>query len=491
MPTRSCIWLTIVVVIPTVLAWYLSETVVNLGNVACGFAAKTVCSGVFVSERNPESVFQQDLPGLVKRLVQYKVDYDGQYVNTSIWPNVFSSSAVYHGPYTGCSVIANRQLYESTHRAQYDLLDGVQSGAAPHVTLESEDIVQYNATIQDIVSAEFTRESYERAHTRAIAVLYDGKLVAEGYASSEHLPGIGAQTPLLGWSMTKTLTAILVGMRVRQGHMTLDQVVYGNATLREVIQMTNVLASIREDYSDTATIPTLLFTQPSIVEFIHSYVAAEMAKPDHATPQSGADAWYYSSALTNILSHALRRSFATDIEYWRFPKEALFGIVGANSVVMETDQSGLFVGSSFSYATARDWARLGHLLVQRGQWNGKQLLDESYVNLMWQRAPGSAGVYGGHVWCVPTSPLDSHASLYVRSKRVLLDRVLQATPPSDTCLMIGHHGQYVIMIPSRHLVLVRLGLTEGMVPPKDPARWDDWHPTWDISRFLQSVLDAI
>eukprot|EP00117_Sycon_ciliatum_P041609 scpid69012/ scgid30403/ len=472
------------VVLVLVLAWWFSGRIVIFFNVGCGFVAKTICSGVFVANRSALSMHRHDLSPISRLLVNYEVDYQRKCVNSSIWllQSLFASTAVYNGHYTGCSVIADADLYESQHRALFEAFRD-EERPVRHTNANAARAVRQNKAVQDAVDAEFTLAAFESSHTRALVVLHRGELIAEGYAS-EHIPDIGVATGHLGWSMTKTLMAILVGMRIRQGHLSLDEVVHGNATLRNVLQMADILP-VKEGYDATDDMPVMLFSKVSVMEFIQSYDAKSGREP------LGTDAWYYSSALSNVLSDVLRRTFDTTADYWRFPREALFGVIGADSIVLETDQSGLYVASTFGYATARDWAKVGQLLVQKGRWNDERLFDESYADFLTARAPGSGGVYGGQLWCVDHRPVPASTPLFVQRERVTVNYLLRASPPQDTCFLSGHDGQFVLMSPSLNLVVARLGDTPGMVASQDPALWGDWHPKWNISRFFKSVLDGI
>jgi CubicO group peptidase (beta-lactamase class C family) len=172
--------------------------------------------------------------------------------------------------------------------------------------------------------------------------------------------------------------------------------------------------------------------------------------------------WQYSSGTTNIISRALRAVINDDAEYAEFPHRALFDRIGMAHALIETDASGAFIGSSFMYATARDWARLGTLYVNDGMWEGKRILPEGWVT--YTRAPAPADPlkrYGAHVWL---KVADEYSG----------DGVL----PADAFHAVGHAGQFVTMIPSAHLVVVRLGLT----------RYSD---AWDHTAFVRDVLTAL
>jgi CubicO group peptidase (beta-lactamase class C family) len=134
------------------------------------------------------------------------------------------------------------------------------------------------------------------------------------------------------------------------------------------------------------------------------------------------------------------------------------------TAVIQPDASGTFVGSSFMYATARDWARFGLLYAQDGVWKGKRILPENWVNYSRTPAAPKSG-YGAQFWLkVP---------LYFRKEGC--DPVIL---PEDTFHAVGYQGQFVTIIPSRKLVIVRLGLTQ-------------LKGAWDHDVFVAGILAAV
>jgi CubicO group peptidase (beta-lactamase class C family) len=173
--------------------------------------------------------------------------------------------------------------------------------------------------------------------------------------------------------------------------------------------------------------------------------------------------WQYSSGTTNILSRALRTLFSSDAEYLSFPRRSLFDRIGMSSAVIETDAAGTFVGSSYMYATARDWARFGMLYAHDGTWNGERLLPQGWVKYSSSPAPADPlKQYGAHFWLqIPEG--------YGGSDRRL---------PVSAFHAAGHEGQFVTIVPSRDLVIVRLGRTR-------------YAGAWDHAAFVREVLAAL
>ena len=320
------------------------------------------------------------------------------------------------------------------------------------------------AALKAGVEAAFARVDPKQPHhrTRALVVVYDGRIVAERYAT-----GFEPIMPLLGWSMAKTATNALVGLRVQDGKLALAARALlpewhdsrREITLDQLLHMTSGLA-FSEDYeaADTSDVEKMLYLKGDM-----SAYAAE--KPLEHTPGTY---WSYSSGTTNIIARVLRQSFADEQEYLRFPRERLFEPIGMHSAVLEPDAAGIFVGSSYLYATPRDWARLGLLYLRNGLWQGRRLLPEDWVadSLKPVReAPNER--YGAQTWLKLDEGADSSSP-----------NLGKPSLPGDAYYMLGHDGQIVAVVPSRDLVIVRLGLT------RDNA----WDPALDLApscRFLR------
>jgi CubicO group peptidase (beta-lactamase class C family) len=220
-------------------------------------------------------------------------------------------------------------------------------------------------------------------------------------------------------------------------------------TLDELLRMTSGLAFNEGYKSNTSDVTQMLFASGNAAGF-----AAE--KPLIAMPGAR---WHYSSGSSNIVMLVLRRTFDSDAEYLRFPRERLFKPLGMRSAVIEPDASGTFIGSSLMYASARDWARLGLLLAQGGVWQGQQLLPKDWVAYMLSPTPQSPDKdYGAQIWL--TLPESGDKTL-----------------AEGAAYMLGFDQQIVAVIPSRDLVIVRLGLarTEG---------------AWDHARDLAPIVAA-
>jgi CubicO group peptidase (beta-lactamase class C family) len=271
-----------------------------------------------------------------------------------------------------------------------------------------------------------------------VVVLYQGELVAEKYAN-----GINAETPLPGWSMAKSLTATLVGLLVERGQLDINEPgivpewrvnLDGSeqVALDHLLRMTSGL-DVVEDQSGTDPNSRMLFIEPDAAAFASN----------RGIRFSPGSRWEYMSGNTVLACRAIYEAAGGTLESsQRFYREAFMEPLGAASFLLETDAAGTFIGSSYAIATPRDWAKFGQLYLNDGVWEGERLLPEGWVDYVTRHTPESgSNSYGAGFWTVEQSNLD-HL-------------------PQDTFYANGFQGQYVIVIPSRSLVIVRLGASLG------------------------------
>jgi CubicO group peptidase (beta-lactamase class C family) len=293
-----------------------------------------------------------------------------------------------------------------------------------------------------------------------VVIVHKDRVVAERYAQ-----GFSKETPLIGWSMTKSVVNGLVGILVKEGKISQRDAVpiaawqgsgdpRRNITWDQLLRMNSGL-QFDEDYRNPlADVTYMLLGVPDVA----AYAAA---KPIETEPGTR---WSYSSGTTNIIAYAIRQVVG-DSNYLEFPRRALFDRLSMSGALIEMDAAGTFVGSSFMYATARDWARFGLLYLNDGVWSGERILPEGWVAYTQTPAPNAPEQqYGAHFWLqIPKEHRcgDSGHPL-----------------PADAFHAIGHEGQFVTIIPSRELVLVRLGLTR-------------YPCAWNHQAFVNLVSDAV
>lgn len=279
--------------------------------------------------------------------------------------------------------------------------------------------------------------------TKAVLVARDGRLVAERYA-----PGVEPDALLLSWSMAKSVTMALVGALVLEGRLALEAPApvpewrgagdpRGAITLDQLLRQSSGLA-FDETYGAVNDVSRMLFTEPDTGAFAAAF-------PRAAPPET---VWSYSSGTSNIVARIVRDAFGGDLAAMvRFARERLFDPAGMTSALLEPDASGSFIGSSFAFMTARDWARFGELFRRGGTWDGRRLLPEGWVRYATTPTPKAPlGRYGAHWWLnagAPGAP----------------ERRAWPALPAETYAARGHSGQWVVVVPSARLVVVRLGLT--------------------------------
>ncbi len=297
-----------------------------------------------------------------------------------------------------------------------------------------------------------------QAETRALLVMRYGDVVAERYG-----PGYSAETPLISWSMEKSVTAVLIGMLVADGRLQLDDPApipewqspgdpRRDITIRNLLHMASGLDHTEgldpdepgEIYDGDTTRMLFLDGADDMARYAES-------RPMEARP---GEKFEYSSATTVILGDIIARELTKSSDprirmeaVRRFAEGRLFEPLGMASAVIEFDRAGTMIGGSIMHATARDWAKFGEFLRTGGSIGGAQLIPRKWITFM--RTPSvTNAVYGGHIWLNARAGADGLPILFP-----------DEAPPS-TFAALGHLGQYVIVSPEQGLTVVRLGKTQ-------------------------------
>jgi len=424
------------------LAWGLMHLSVVLG-AASGFSAKNICSGYFLSGMPGQMTVEQVLVPASPLLanVSFEIDKEKRTVDTQMFG--FSRRRAEFNPGTGCTLLREG-------RESMDELLEVADIPAPDPALPWPGGLApapQNDSLAQVLEAAFAEpDPHYARNTKAIVVIHEGQLVAEKYAT-----GIDAEKPLPGWSMTKSVINLLIGVLVREGRLSVMQTApvpawqedegdpRGTITIDELLRMSSGL-EFDEDYSIYGDVTRMLSVEPDAAGFAAS-------KPLVAEPGA---VWSYSSGTSNILAGIIRQTVGGYLqEYYDFTQQGLFLPLGIHTATMEIDNNGTFIGSSYMYASARDWARLGQLCLQDGVWQGRRLLPEGWIGYSTTPTPNNPlRNYGAHFW-LNADPEDS------RQQRTW------PTLPADAYSMNGFQGQRVIIIPSQDLVVVRLGFSGG------------------------------
>ncbi len=418
-----------------------------------GYAAKNLCSDIFVSGRDAENVEAIDLNFSFIKFTNNKVDYNEKSViSRFLWGK---SMALYREGF-GSTLI--RDVPEDVLRKSVYPPD-TSPGYLPDTTAwplgnKLPDTISTGidkAGIAEISKRLINDDAYN-GNAFAFIVLHKGFPVAEAYK-----PEFNQNTRFLSWSIAKSFTNAIAGKLVKLGKMDISQPAdiedwkkdeRSKITVNDLLQMQSGL-KWNEDYGSRSDVNLMLFNEGDMSSYAISH-PLEFPAETH---------WYYSSGTGNIISYLIRKEFENDTSCYAFMQDQFFEKIGINDAVFEVDPSGDFVGSSYLYATARDYARFGLLYLNDGVFNGERILPEGWVEYTRTPASASNGEYGALFWLNRSREYPS--------------------APDDMYSCEGHDGQQIFILPSNDLVIVVLGFSH---------RPDNG---MDFDRLLKDILATI
>ena len=430
---------------------------------ATGYVSHRLCSAVFISGLDPARAYRETiepLAGSVGFLLNHRVDLQHGEVRASL-AGMAESRAV-HRPPDGCV------------NATGTALTGSASATMPHT--EAEPLPTSDPRLSTAVERLFEEAPQgPQRNTHAGVVMHRDRSIAERYA-----PGIGVDTPLAGWSATKSVTNALLGILVRQGRLDMNapakiatwadpQDPRHAITPDQLLRMTSGLDA---GQSLDGVGP---FNPAAQMLFVERDVAAFAASAPLA--QAPGTHWNYTDANSLLLARLIRDAAGGDAASTRaFVQRELFDKLGMRHTTLEFDAAGTPIGSSHLWASARDWARFGLLYLNDGLVGRERLLPPGWVAYSARPTPGADYVgYGAGFWTNRGNGSSSGSGYgYGAGYRI------QAGMPADAFMARGHQGQYVVIVPSQQLVIVRLG----------PA----WTPRDDmdaVARLTHEVIEAI
>jgi CubicO group peptidase (beta-lactamase class C family) len=405
-------------------------------SVGTGMAAKLACSGRFISGLDDARI-TEDLASYSGLYRQIELRAGEREVSASLF-GMAQTSATWR-PGIGCSL-------DIGDTAPLDRLvpSTVAQRAAPWP--RGDQVEDTDPVAQAVLEAILLADNAAGLETRALVMVRDGRIIAEHYAD-----GFGADTPLLGWSMGKSVTAIMVGRLQQLGLLPADERAFhegplfpawaGDARrdirLVHLLQMTSGL-DWDETYAPGSDSTRILFQVASASD------VAMLSAPGRPPGEY----FYYSSGTTNLLSRFVHDRLGGAQPQLDFFARQLLDPLGMRHTLFEPDPSGVFVGSSYIYASGRDWARLGLLMLNRGEFAGQALLAQDWVDRA-VTPNGSANDprYGYQFWLNAGGETLRWPGL-----------------PEDAYAMMGNRSQVVMIVPSANVVLVRLGWTAGEYP---------------------------
>ncbi|MES2453098.1 MAG: serine hydrolase [Pseudomonadota bacterium] len=443
------------------------EKVSGPADLGTAVSAQIACAGIFVTGRAETDVLRDDIHALAPftRAVTLSVDRKANTVAASA-PGATTRTALYR-PAVGCTLLTGNVARDVLERQAAKLKPLKTQSAKPWPMGDAQPgdaVVKVDRAALDKAVEDAFEEQNKGGYpdTRAIVVVQRGKIVAERYA-----PGFDRNSRLLGWSASKSIGGTLVGLLVGDGVLKLDAPApvpewqgagdpRGKITLRQLLTMSSGLRFVERYDPGTDSIAML-------------FAASDMGGLAASLPLDKAPGtvWSYSSGTSNILSGIVFRATGGSLDaVTQFARKRLFEPAGMTSTIIEPDEAGAQIGSSYAYGTARDWARFGLLYLNGGVAGGKRLLSKDWVDFI--RTPTEAAprpFYGGQFWL----NLGDDAG---DRRRIFKDL------PRDTFMAMGHNQQMVAVIPSRDTVIVRLG-------------WTPEGQTFDFNKYFSRIVAAL
>lgn len=419
---------------------YINTAGKNLLYTATGSVSRSLCATAFVAGLSPDQMFREEqrpLMGSVAWAIRYQVDRAQREVRTSLLGG-FAARAVFR-PGLGCLLVhGDGPAPEANGFAPEPI-----ASPYPQTPVEPAD-----PAIRQALDKAFAEPNPAHPRlTKALVVLHDGKLIAERYA-----PGYAPDTPIYTHSLTKSVVNALIGVLVREGKLRLDQAApvaewQAPADPRRAITVDHLLrmdSGLPFDETENTDGPLSPMTR---MLFLEHDMAGYAAQTPLAHPPG--TVWGYSNLSYVLLSRMVRDAAggsAVDAE--RFARRELFEPLGMRSAVIETDATGTPVGSSNVYASARDFARFGQLYLDDGVIDGRRILPQGWVD--YSRSQTLKTGYGAGFW----TNLVNEGSVPVWDAPWGMPQL-----PKDMFYARGAYGQYVVIVPSERLVVVRMGIT--------------------------------
>ena len=415
-----------------------------------GFSAKSVASGHFIDNRPLERIENGDNDFEPINIATNKIDDNEKFATSSVY-GLKERKAIYR---EGLGTTLINDDFDLTKPYEVPKRNKLENNLPfPYGNKEPKDTVFSNvdyAKLNLAVANAFDTKGEKNKRTRSVLVIYQDKIIAEKYDT-----GFDKNSKILGWSMTKSITSAMFGILQKQGKLDVFKPApvaewandeRAEITISDLLHMNSGL-EWEENYNTICDATKMLFQAEDMSRM-------QLEKPAAFKPNAH---WNYSSGTTNLLSGILRQQFKTHQEYLDFWYAALIDKIGMSSMLVETDMAGNFVGSSYGWASTRDWSKFGLLYLHKGNWNGSQILDESWIKYTAPPTNTSNGKYGAHFWLNAGGKFPG--------------------VPKDMFYCSGYQGQMVAIFPSQDLVIVRMGLKED--------------PEFDFNGLLSGIVGSL
>ncbi len=427
---------------------------------ATGSVADALCAKTFVSGFDPQASFAEIMERRgIHRLrfgMRHRIDRNASTVDVTV-AGLFATHAIFHEG-LGCVRV---QGGKEPYLLKSDIV-ALKTPKAPPLLPEIAGPAVVEPT-EPALKAALDHAFEEPAEppfrrTKAVVVVRDGRIIAERYA-----PGIGIDTPLPSFSMTKSAINALLGIMTQQGLTSpslpapIPEWRGANDPRREIevghlMKMTSGLAL---DETDSPL-------NPSEQMFQYNDMAGFAAQAPLIAPPG--TRWAYSSATTQILARIIRDAVGGPEQTLAYAWRELFNPLGMRNVTLAFDGSGTLQGANNMLASARDWTRFGTLYLNDGEVGGKRILHADWV--AYSAAATLDSDYAAGFW----TNRSEHPSAKGRVRLGI---------PRDAFYASGNLGQRCVIIPSQHMVVVRMG--------------DAVDPTGDIrglGRLIKEVIET-
>ncbi|MGO4905469.1 serine hydrolase domain-containing protein [Flavobacterium sp. W20_MBD1_R3] len=430
--------------------FYLGFTTYPKLDLISGFSAKSIASGHFIDNRSQEMIEKGDNDIDMIDLAKNQIEDAGKFAIASVY-GLKERKAIYREG-LGATLI-NGDFDVSKPYLLPKRTTANNNSPFPYGNKEPKDTIFSNVDYTKLnaaVANAFDAKGQIKKRTRSLLVVYKDKIIAEKYDT-----GFDKSSKILGWSMTKSITSAMFGILEKEKKYDIYKpapIAEWKSDDRKIITTNDLLhmnsgLEWEEQYDKICDATEMLFQAEDMTR-------VQLEKPAAFKPNTH---WNYSSGTSNLLSGILRKQFKTHQEYLDFWFSALIDKIGMNSMVIETDMAGNYVGSSYGWATTRDWSKFGLLYLHKGNWNGEQIFNESWVKYTATPTNTSDGRYGGHFWLNAGGHFpDVPRNMYYCS---------------------GFQGQMVAIIPSLDLVIVRMGLKEN--------------PNFDFNGMLKGIIESV
>lgn len=395
-----------------------------------GYAAKNLGSAVFVQERNADEVDSTDLNFSFIKFTKSKVNTsDSTVVSRFLWGR---SKAIFRDE-LGVTLLRKTSEKELMNNVYPDIPEPCYDRdtlAWPMGNIIPDTATGIDhAALSEITKKLVTDNGYG-GNTFAFIVLHKGIPVAEAYK-----PQFSMDTRFLSWSMAKSVINGLAGVMVKEEGFDINRPAdveewkndeRKNITVNDLMRMQSGL-EWNEDYGSRSDVNVMLFCRKDMAAYVR----------DRKQEFPAGKHWEYSSGSSNLVSWLMRKHLGNDSAYYTFPHTRFFHRIGITDAVFEADPSGTYIGSSYLYATARDYARFALLYQNDGFFNGEQIFPEGWVNYTREPVSSGNGEYGSLFWLYGSGEVPS--------------------APKDIFMCQGHDGQRIFIMPSQELIVVVLG----------------------------------